>query len=99
MTTCRIADAQPVYLYVDVSPIVDQELQAERSVCGGGGKVQRGEALVVGLANIGTIVDELADDGVLTIEAGHVECCVPKRVGLVYLLSEKTRPAVMAEES
>lgn len=90
------ADVQPAYLYVDVGPVVDQELQAERPVCGGGSKVQRGEALVVGLADVGAVIDQLADDSVLTVETGHVERRVPKRIGLIYLLSERTRLAIMA---
>ena len=51
------ADVQPVYLYVDIRPVVDQELQTECSMCGGGSKVQRGEALVVSLADVGAVID------------------------------------------
>ena len=47
--------------------------------------MQRREALVVGLAHVGAVVDELADDGVLSVEARHVQRRVPERVGLVYL--------------
>lgn len=74
------------YLRVDVRPVVHQELQAERSVRGGGGEVQRREALVVGLPDVGAVVDQLADDGVLAVVAGHVERRVPERVALVDLL-------------
>ncbi len=55
---------------------------------GGGGEVQRGEALVVGLADVGAVIDQLADDGVLTVKTGQVERRVPKPIGLIYLLSE-----------
>lgn len=72
-------------LYIDIGPIVDQELQAERSVCGGSSKVQRGEAFVVGLADIGPIINQLTDNSVLTIETGHVERRVSKCIGLIYL--------------
>ena len=48
---------------------------------GGSSEVQRGEALIVGLADIGTVVYQLADDSILTVKTGHVERCVPKNVG------------------
>lgn len=76
------------YLYVDIRPIVDQELQTERSMCGGSSKVQWGEALVVGLAHVGTVINELADDRVLAVKTGQVERRVPKPIGLIYLLSK-----------
>lgn len=80
--------AADIYLYVDIGPVVDQELQTERSMCGGGSKVQWGEALVVRLAHVGAVIDQLADDGVLTVKTGQVERRVPKCIGLIYLLSE-----------
>lgn len=60
------------------------------------GKVQRGEALVVGLADAGAVVDQLVGDGVLAVETGQMERRVPERVRLVDLLSEtrETRAVV-----
>ena len=52
--------------------------------------MQRGEALVVGLADVGAVIDELAHDRVLAVETGHVERRVPEGVRLVYLWSEKS---------
>ena len=57
---------------------------------GGGGEVQRSEAFVVGLADVGAVIDQFADDGVLTVKAGNVERRVPESIGLVYLLSKET---------
>lgn len=85
---------RPAYLYVDVSTIVDQKLQAQRSVGGGSGEVQRSEALIVGLADIGAVVDELADDSVLTVKTRHVQRCVPKPVGLVDLLPRRDNKVI-----
>lgn len=84
-----------VYLHIDVSPIVDKKLQAERSMCRGRGKVQWGESLVVWLADIGTVVDQLTHYSVLTIKTGHMERCVSKRVGFIDLRTGKTILAVM----
>lgn len=75
------------YLHIDISPVVDQELQTERSVCGGGRKVQRSESLVVGLADVGAAVDQLAGHRVLAVKAGQVQCRVPKCVGVINLWS------------
>lgn len=47
--------------------------------------MQRGEAFVVLLADVGTAVNQLADGGILAMKTGQVECCVPKCIGLVYL--------------
>lgn len=81
------------YLHIDMSPIADQQLQTKRPLGGGGGKVQRGEALVVGLADVGAALNQLADGGVLTVETGQVERRVPKGVGVVRLLVGRgTRP-------
>lgn len=55
---------------------------------GRGSKVQWREALVVGLADIGAIIDQLAYDGVLAVEARQVESRVPEGVGLIYLWSK-----------
>lgn len=75
------------YLHIDISPVVDQELQTECSVCGGCSKMQRSESLVVGLADVGAAVNQLAGDCVLAIKAGQVERRVPKCVGFVNLWS------------
>lgn len=75
------------YLHVDVGPVVDQELQTERSVCGSCSKVQRSEALVVRLADVGAPVNQLAGDQVLAVKAGQVEGRVPKGVGFINLRS------------
>lgn len=75
------------YLHVDVGPVVDQELQTERSVCGSCSEMQRSESLVVGLADVGAAVDQLADDHVLAVKAGQVERRVPEGVGFINLWS------------
>lgn len=75
------------YLHIDVSPVVDQELQTERSVCGSCSKMQRSESLVVGLADVGAAVDQLTDDHILAVEAGQVEGRVAKRIGFINLWS------------
>lgn len=77
------------YLHVDICPVVDQELQTECSVCGSCSKMQRRESLVVGLADVGAAVDQLAGDCVLAVKAGQVERRVPKSVGLVNLWSPR----------
>lgn len=74
-----------MYLYINVSAIVDQELQTERAMCGGSSKVQWGEALIVRLADIGPAVDQLADNSILAIKTGQVERRVSKCIGLIYL--------------
>lgn len=75
------------YLHVDVSPVVDQELQTECSMCGSCSKMQRSEALVVRLADVGAAVNQLAGDHVLAVKAGQVEGRVPKCVGFINLRS------------
>lgn len=73
------------YLYVDISPIVDQEFQTEGPMCGGSSKVQRVEALVVGLTDISATVDQLTDNSILAIKTSQVERRVPKSIRLIYL--------------
>lgn len=51
--------------------------------------MQRGEALVVGLADISTAVNQLADSRILAVETGQVKRCVSKGVGVVRLLRGK----------
>lgn len=77
------------YLHIDISPVVDQELQTQRSVCGSRSKMQWSESLVVGLADVGAAVDQLADDRVLAVKTGQVERRVPKCVGFVNLWSAR----------
>lgn len=77
------------YLHVNVRPIADQQLQTRRPLRGGGSEVQRGEALVVGLADISAAVNQLTDGGVLAVEAGQVQRRVPKGVGVVRLSGGK----------
>lgn len=53
--------------------------------------MQRGEAFVVGLADVGAVVDQLTDDGVLAVETGDVERRVAEGVGLVNLLARRRK--------
>lgn len=64
------ASTQLAHLYVDICPVVDQELQTECSVRRSCGKVQWGEAFVVGLADVCATVDQLADNSILAIKTG-----------------------------
>ena len=79
------------HLYVDVGPVADEQLQAERPVAGGGGEVERGEALLVNLVDVGAALDELVHHHVLPVVAGHVQRGVTVRVGLVYLQTGRGR--------
>lgn len=88
---CRPSLAAWFYLHVNISPVVDQELQTECSVCGGSSEVQRGEAFVVGLADVGAVVDQLTDDGILAVETGDVERRVAEGIGLVNLLAHRRK--------
>lgn len=73
------------YLVVDISPIIDQKLQAERAVGGYGSHVQWREALVIRLVDIGSCVHQLNSHSILAQVAGDVQSCVSKSVGLVDL--------------
>lgn len=73
------------HLHVDVGAVVDEVLEAERAVRGGGCEVQRREALVVGLADAGAVIDEFAHHRVLPVEAGQVQGRVAEGVGFVDL--------------
>lgn len=77
------------HLHVDISSIVDQELEAEGTVCGRSGEVERSEAFVVGLTHISTMVNQLAHHSILTIKACYMQGRVPKRIGFIYLLQMK----------
>lgn len=50
-------------------------------------EMQRGEATVVGLVHISTIVDELINDSVLAVVAGNVQCCVSVDIDFINLQS------------
>lgn len=56
--------------------------------------MQRGESFIVGLADVGAVINQLTDDSVLTVKTGHVQRCVPKRVGLVDLWPQRRTRAV-----
>lgn len=73
------------YLDVDVGAVADEQLQAERPVARGCREVQRREALLVHLVDVGPRVDELADDHVLPVVAGHMQRRVAVCVRLVDL--------------
>lgn len=73
------------YLNVDVSSAVDQELQTQGTVSGRSSKVQRCESLVIRLTDISTVIDQLTDYCILSIKAGHMQRCVPKGIGFIYL--------------
>lgn len=77
------------HLHVDVSSVVDQELEAEGTVCGRSSKVERGEAFVVGLTHVSTMVNQLTHHSILTIKACHMQSRVPKCIGFIYLLEVK----------
>lgn len=72
-------------LHVDVSPVVDQQLQTERAVGGHGSQVQGAEASLVGLVNIGTAVNQLICDCFLPHITGYMQSGVSKSVGLINL--------------
>jgi len=78
------------YLDIDISSTVDQELQTQGTMGGRSSKVERCEALVIWLTNISTIVDQLADHCVLPIKTRHMQRCVPKRIGFIYLRVKRT---------
>lgn len=81
----------PAHLEVDVGTVVDKQLQAQGPVGGDGGEVQWGEALLVGLVDVGAAVHQLIGHGILAHVAGDVKCSVPKGVRLVDL---QHRPGV-----
>ena len=84
-----------MYLHVDVGPVVDQELQTQRSVSGRSSEVQRREALVVGLTHVSSVIDELTDNSILSVKTRHVQRRVPKRIRLIDLLSQKIRLVIL----
>lgn len=59
-------------LHVDVSPVVDQQLQTEGAVGGHGSQVQGAEASLVGLVNVSTAVNQLISDCFLSHITGYM---------------------------
>lgn len=77
------------YLLVDICPIVDQQLQTEGTVGGDSSQVQGGVAALVGLVNVGAVVDQLSGHCLLAHVARHMEWSVSKSVGLVDLRAKQ----------
>lgn len=77
--------SHPTHLDVDVCAVPHEQLEAEGAVARGGGEVQRGEALLVHLVDVGARLDELVHHHVLPVVASHVQRCVSVCVRLVYL--------------
>ncbi|GCC39609.1 hypothetical protein chiPu_0023470, partial [Chiloscyllium punctatum] len=61
------------------------ELETQRTVGGDGSKVQRGEAMLVRLVDVGTGVHQLVGNRVLSSVTGDVEGSVPVGVRLIDL--------------
>lgn len=59
--------------------------------------MQRGETFVVGLADVGAVIDQFADDGVLAVKTGNVERRVAERVGFVYLSPNRSKHVTIVE--
>ncbi len=78
-----------LYLHVDVSTIVDEQLEAQHPAGGGSSQMQRRAAVVVGLINVGTAVHQFSGHRVLPRVTGHVERCVPKTIGLISLTGDR----------
>ncbi len=72
-------------LHVDISTVVDQQLQAESPVSGHGSQVQGSVAAVVGLVDVGPTVDQLVGYALLSRVAGHMESSVSKGIRLINL--------------
>lgn len=73
------------HLKVDVGPVVHQELEAQGPVGGDGSKVQGGEALLIGLIDVGAVVDQLVGHGVLAHVTGDVKCSVTEGIWFIDL--------------
>lgn len=73
------------HLVVDISPVIDQQLQTECAIGGDGSHVQWREALVIRLVDIGACIHQLNGHGILAKVAGDVQSCVSKSVGLIDL--------------
>lgn len=61
--------------------------------------MQRGEALVVGLADVGTAVNQLADGRILAVKTGEVKRSVSKGVGVIRLLQGKKTTVLLNRAS
>lgn len=73
------------YLVVDISPVINQQLQAKGAIGGDSSHMQRCETLVVRLVDVGSGVHQLNSHSILAQVAGDVQGCVSKGVGLVDL--------------
>lgn len=73
------------YLVVDISPVINQQLQAEGAIGGDSSHMQRCETLVVWLVNIGSSVHQLNSHSILAQVASDVQSCVSKGIGLIDL--------------
>ena len=78
-----------LYLHVDISTIVNEQLETQHPAGGGGGQVQRCVAVVIWLVDVSTIVHQLIGHSVLSHVARHVEGRVSKGVGLISLRDSK----------
>lgn len=68
-----LRDREPAAdLHVDVSPIVDQQLQTEGAVGGHSSQVQGAEASLVGLINVSAAVNQLICDCFLPHITGYM---------------------------
>jgi hypothetical protein len=73
------------HLVVDISPIIDQQLQAESAIGGDCSHMQWCEALIIWLVDIGSCIHQLNSHSILAQVTGDVQSCVSKSVGLINL--------------
>lgn len=73
------------YLVIDISPVIDQQLQAESAIGRDCSHMQRREALVIRLVDIGSCIHQLNSHSILAQVAGDVQSCVSKSIGLIDL--------------
>lgn len=76
-------------LKVDIGPIVHEELQAQGPIGGDGSKVQRGEALLVRLIDVGAVIDQLVGHGILAHITGNVKCSVTEGIWFIDLWEQQ----------
>ena len=81
----RVVRGAVVDVVVDIRPVIDQQLQTQRAIGGDCSHVQRREALVVRLVDIGSCIHQLDSHSILAQVAGDVQSCVSKSVGLINL--------------
>lgn len=86
------------YLLVDICPVVDQQLQTEGTVGGDRSQVQRGEAALVWLINISSMVHQLSSHGLLSRVASHMKRSVSEAIGLINLTAKQKTPEVSVLE-